>query len=256
MGACTKCPSPAKAGEAAGVLLGVLAAIAAAAVVFQKRDGASRFKKALVSEKAKSGSKSLLKIAIGFYTIVGTMDFTFGVPWPEEFAGFLRAMQLLTLDLSSLSGFFCTVSGFSFYDGLLTATLVTLSIVSCICVRVLLLTRKMRHAEPDKQENIEDKISSLKKALFYVGRDLVAPQALFYIVSRQAFFCTQFSICAFFKLSFALRSPVGPTFVPTTPWSVTPQGIMDMQRIVLCGSFRIQSDFPLVFGCTSSETKH
>jgi hypothetical protein len=173
LGACTKCPSPAKAREAAGVLLGVLAAIVAAAVVFQKRDGSRRLKKALVSERAKSGSKSLLKIAIGFYTIVGTMDFTFGVPWPEEFAGFLRAMQLLTLDLSSLSGFFCTVSGFSFYTGLLTATLVTLAIVACICVRVVLLTRKMRQAEPHEQEKVEDEISSLKKALFYVGRDFV-----------------------------------------------------------------------------------
>jgi hypothetical protein len=65
------------------------------------------------------------------------------VPWPDDFTGFLRAMQILTLDLGSISGFFCTVQAFDFYDSLLAATLGTLAIVSCIGARVVLLTHRL-----------------------------------------------------------------------------------------------------------------
>jgi hypothetical protein len=62
MGACLKCPGPAKAGETAGMVLGVLAAIAACGWVFHKRGGARKIKKALVSESTKRRSKSLFKV--------------------------------------------------------------------------------------------------------------------------------------------------------------------------------------------------
>ena len=34
---------------------------------------------------------------------------TFGVPWPAEFADVMKQFQFLTLDLASLSGFFCSL---------------------------------------------------------------------------------------------------------------------------------------------------
>ena len=100
------------------------------------------------------------------------------MPWPDEFGDFLRAMQLLTLDLNSISGFFCEVSGFDFYDGLLVSTLATLGIVSCVFVRFSVLRRKMkmmmstRARQHDllslKHETTEASIRALKKALFYI----------------------------------------------------------------------------------------
>ena len=80
-------------------------------------------------------------------------------------------MRLMTLDLSSLSGFFCEFSGFNFYDGLLTTTLVTFSIVVCIGVRVIILTRMMKlpSSSSEWMEWAEEHVRTLKKALFYTG---------------------------------------------------------------------------------------
>lgn len=177
--------------------------------------------------------KSLLKVAIGFYTIVGrppssnhsaeqhahkpgantlaliasinphtcyptgTMEFTFGVPWPVEFSGFLRTMQLLTLDLSSFSGscsyfilqdcnsfssllfvfywtgFFCKFSGFSYYDGLLAATFISFGIFSGLYLRWWQVTRKMKRAitqkNKEKQDKAEKTCHKFRKASFYFG---------------------------------------------------------------------------------------
>ena len=95
------------------------------------------------------------------------------MPWPDDFATFLRALQLLALDVSSISGFFCEFSGFDFNDGLLTATLVTLAVVVCLSVRIAVLTHTAKHAEMFKQRDKARKANkqkvSLKKALFYIG---------------------------------------------------------------------------------------
>jgi hypothetical protein len=174
-GECAKCPGPEEAAGAIGVILGVFVAVVAAWMLVSKKQNA-RLKKALVSDKSKSLQQSLLKIAIGFYTLVGCMEFTFGVPWPTEFQSFLRAMQMLTLDLSSLSGFFCSLNGFNYYDMLLGATVATLAVVAVICARLLMLERKRGHAldardlgKPKELEKLDKKTRGLKRALFYIG---------------------------------------------------------------------------------------
>jgi hypothetical protein len=219
---------PAGAAKALGSAALALLMLVFVFVIFKKRN---KIKKALISTRV----KSLLKVAIGFYTIVGrppssnhsaeqhahkpganalaliasinphtcyptgTMEFTFGVPWPVEFSGFLRTMQLLTLDLSSFSGscsyfilpycvllfyflnfrrfiicvwtgFFCKFSGFSYYDGLLAATFISFGIFSGLYLRWWQVTRNMERAmTQEKKDKAEQKCHKFRKASFYFG---------------------------------------------------------------------------------------
>jgi hypothetical protein len=117
--------------------------------------------------------KSLLKISIGFYTLVGCMDFTFGVPWPAEFSSFLTALQLLALDMNVLSAFFCQTAGFNYYDSLLGSTMLALGVVLCIGARFRVLGKQAEEANQQnlvlKKEKLEKKCRSMKKAVFYIG---------------------------------------------------------------------------------------
>jgi hypothetical protein len=61
LGECKKCPGAAAAGEAAGILLGAVAAIVVGVMAAKK---AHKLKKALVSEQSKLLVKSLLKVKV------------------------------------------------------------------------------------------------------------------------------------------------------------------------------------------------
>jgi hypothetical protein len=106
-GVCNLCPGPAAATAAIGHMLGAVAGVGLVGFLLRQQleKKLISLKKYLVSDK----SMSLVKVVIGFYTLVGCMQFTFGVEWPEEFAAVMELFQFLTLDLASLSGFFCSL---------------------------------------------------------------------------------------------------------------------------------------------------
>jgi hypothetical protein len=202
-GLCVACPGQAAVAAAIGQVLGVLAGVGLVAFLLRKQlaSQAVRLKKLLVSDK----SKSLVKVVIGFYTLVGCMRFTFGVKWPAEWEAFIKSFDFLTLDLASLSGFFCSLKGFNYYDMLLAATNTTMVVAAVIGCRWFILRRektiwkqhrddpKSGHAHgiiQSKLDDLSDGVSTLKRALFYMAIFLYPVLNLRIF---QAFVCTDVS---------------------------------------------------------------
>jgi hypothetical protein len=209
LGKCAKCPT----GEGTmDVVIWVASIVFACLVVLCMvgyRGGViKKVRKMAVSKRA----KTLFKVTVGFYTLVGCMDFTFGVPWPPVFAKFLGVMKLLTLDLSQLSGFLCNIKGLDFYDTLYSGTVSVFVVVCGFMAGAAFFQRRQDEAERAERAGAElkeravekcaKKVRRCKKGAFYI---LIFLYPLLNLRIFQAFVCEEVSGVSYLRCDFSVR---------------------------------------------------
>jgi hypothetical protein len=80
-----------------------------------------------------------LKVVVSFVTVATTLDTQYGIVWPPSFAQALDAVSVLSLDFGVLLGGFC-IADISFYQRLLSSTLVLLLAAGAIILRSRLMS--------------------------------------------------------------------------------------------------------------------
>jgi hypothetical protein len=91
-----------------------------------------------------------LKVVVSFVTVASTLENQFGVVWPSSFAQALDAMSVLSLDFGVLLGGFC-IADITFYQRLLSSTLLLLGAVGVIIVRSQLTNGRVAKKSRAKQ---------------------------------------------------------------------------------------------------------
>ena len=76
-----------------------------------------------------------LKVVVSFVTVASSLENQFGVVWPSSFAQALDAMSVLSLDFGVLLGGWFCIADITFYQRLISSTLLLLGAVGVIIVR-------------------------------------------------------------------------------------------------------------------------
>jgi hypothetical protein len=90
-------------------------------------------------------------VVVSFVTVATTVENQFGVVWPSSFSQALDAMSVISLDVGVILGGFC-IADISFYQRLLSSTLMLLGMVCVIILRSRLTNVRAAAKESTKQQ--------------------------------------------------------------------------------------------------------